>query len=74
MYEVRKTGQFKKDVKRCGKRKYDLSLLLVAMQILEQKGALPGKYSPHKLTGKSNRNETWDGHIRTKGEKMNSGL
>ena len=52
MFEVRKTGQFKKDLKLCNKRNYDLSLLLVAMQVLEKTGTLPGKYNPHKLTGK----------------------
>lgn len=64
MFEVRKTGQFKKDIKLCSKRNYDLSLLLVAMEALEKTGILPGKYNPHKLTGKSNKDETWDGHIQ----------
>jgi mRNA interferase YafQ len=64
MYEVRKTGQFKRDIKLCNKRNYDLSLLFAATQILENTGTLPEKYRPHKLTGKSNGNETWDGHIQ----------
>jgi mRNA interferase YafQ len=63
MYGIRKTGQFKKDVKLCSKRQYDLSLLLKAMQLLETDGALPPIYHPHKLTGKFDGETTWDGHI-----------
>ena len=64
MYEVRKTGQFKKDLKLCNKRSYDLSLLLAAMQSLEKTGTLSEKYNPHMLTGKSDKDKTWDGHIQ----------
>jgi mRNA-degrading endonuclease YafQ of YafQ-DinJ toxin-antitoxin module len=34
MYSIRRTGQFKKDVKLCVKRGYDLSLLSKAMLLL----------------------------------------
>ena len=63
MYDLRSTGQFKKDVKLCHKRNYDLSKLFVALQTLEKSGTLPSKYRPHKLEGKSKKDETWDGHI-----------
>ena len=63
MYDIRRTGQFKKDVKLCSKRNYDLSKLFVALQTLEKFGTLPSEYRPHKLEGKSKNDETWDGHI-----------
>jgi len=63
MYNLRKTGQFKKDVKLCNKRNYDLSKLCVAIQELEKSGTLSLEYRPHKLEGKSKKEETWDGHI-----------
>jgi mRNA interferase YafQ len=63
MYGIRKTRQFKKDVKLCSKRQYDLSLLTEAIQLLKSDGVLPPVYRPHKLTGKSDRETTWDGHI-----------
>ena len=65
MYNLRKTGQLKKDVKLCHKRNYDLSKLFVAIQTLIKTGTLPPEYSTHKLTGKSKQEETWDGHIES---------
>jgi len=63
MYKLKKTGQFKKDVKLCNKRSYDLAKLFAAVQTLEKYGSLPPEYRPHKLEGKSKKEETWDGHI-----------
>jgi mRNA interferase YafQ len=63
MFELKRTGQFKKDVKLCNKRNYDLSKLLVALQTLENTGTLPPEYNTHKLKGKAKNEETWDGHI-----------
>ncbi len=51
MYTIKTTGQFKKDVKRCQKRGYDMSLLRNALSILAETGTLPDSYYPHKLTG-----------------------
>ena len=49
MYSLQKTGQFKKDVKLCFKRGYNLSLLQKAIDILEETGELPSEYLPHPL-------------------------
>ena len=51
MYSLRKSGQFKKDVKLCHKRSYDLSLLHKAISLLEETGHLPIEYKPHQLQG-----------------------
>jgi len=60
MYGLVRTGQFKKDVKRCKKRNYDLSKLLTALQILEETGSLPFEsYKTHLFENK----KVWDGHI-----------
>jgi mRNA interferase YafQ len=63
MYIIRKTNQFKRDVKLCVKRDYDLSLLAEAMMILEATGQLPTKYLPHPLKGRYTVANVWDGHI-----------
>ena len=60
MYRLRKTGKFKKDVKLCIKRGYDISMLAEAMKLLEETGQLPSKYLPHPLIGKKG---VMDGHI-----------
>ena len=62
MYEVEYTKQFKKAVKLCGKRGYDLSLLEVAVETLRTTGRLPVRYKPHKLTG--DRAGQWECHLR----------
>ena len=51
MYTIKTTGQFKKGVKRCQKRGYDMALLREALKILAETGTLPESYLPHKLTG-----------------------
>ena len=62
MYEVRVSNRFKKQVKRCAKRGYDLSLLEKAVEILSQTGALPPTYRPHKLSGTYE--GCWECHIK----------
>lgn len=62
MYEVITTNQFDKEVKKCIKRGYDISLLEKVMEILVQTGALPVKYKPHKLKG--NYSGCWECHIK----------
>lgn len=51
MYTIQTTGQFKKGVKRCQKRGYDMGLLREALKTLAETGTLPESYLPHKLTG-----------------------
>jgi len=60
MYGLVKTGQFKKDVKKCKKRNYNLSNLLTALQVLEETGTLP--FTPYKTHFLENK-KIWDGHI-----------
>lgn len=62
MYKITTTNQFNKEVKRCIKRGYDMSLLKTAMQILADTGKLPAKYKPHKLSG--NYANCWECHIK----------
>lgn len=62
-YEVGFSHKFKKDVKRCGKRDYEMSLLNKAMELLRQEGELPAKYESHKLGG--NYKGRWECHIKS---------
>ena len=50
-YSIQYTNKFKKDVKRCQKRGYDLDLLREAVDILSNTGTLPPKYKTHRLIG-----------------------
>ncbi len=61
MYSLAYTGGFKKDFKRCVKRRYDLSLIESVVEILEQEGSLPAKYKPHKLSG--HYSDCWECHV-----------
>ncbi len=61
-YQVYYTNSFKKNLKLCNKRGYNISLLTKAITILEEKGVLPAKYKPHKLTG--NYKNLWECHIQ----------
>lgn len=51
MYQLEQTGQFKKDIKIAKKRGLDMQLLDEVVTHLVQKGTLPQKNKPHKLTG-----------------------
>jgi len=51
MYSIKFTNKFKKDIKRCQKRGYDLNLLRDVVDLLATTGELPSKYKPHKLSG-----------------------
>jgi len=61
MYSFQKTGKFKKDVKLCFRRGYNMSLLEKAIDILEATGELPPEYIPHPLINKKG---TMDAHIK----------
>jgi mRNA interferase YafQ len=62
LYQILATHQFKKDVKRCKKRGYDLTLLQKAIDFLQKDGKLPENYKPHKLSG--NYINCWEGHLK----------
>lgn len=63
MYSISFTNQFKKDIKRCQKRNYDLSLIETVFDLLKEKGELPPNYKPHKLSG--NYANYWECHIKS---------
>ncbi len=60
-YKLIYTGEFKRNVKKCVKRGYDLTLLQNVISILQMKGELPKEYSPHKLMG--NYKGYWECHV-----------
>ena len=62
-YSIELTNKFKKQVKHCIKRGYDMQLLWDAMFQLEANGCLPSSYRPHKLKG--NRVGQWECHIES---------
>ena len=63
MYSIKATNQFKRDVKRCKKRGYDLSLLEQVIDLLQKVGKVPDKYRPHKLSG--DYEDCWECHIKS---------
>ena len=62
MYSIEYTNRFKKDVKLCKKRGYNLDDLATAIDLLQKNGSLPSKYKPHMLSG--NYSGLWECHIR----------
>ncbi len=62
MFELEQTGQFKKDIKLAKKRGLDMNLLDEVVTKLVEKGKLPQKNKPHKLTG--NYKGFWECHIQ----------
>lgn len=44
MYQVKSTKAFRKDIDRCKKRGYDMSLVNKAIHLLEENGCLPASY------------------------------
>ena len=62
MYHVTATNLFKKRVKHCQKRGYDINLLREAIRLLSENGQLPASYRPHKLSG--NYANYWEAHIK----------
>ncbi len=50
-YNLKPTTQFKKDVKLCMKRGYDMALLKKVLELLETGKPLPEKYLDHPLNG-----------------------
>lgn len=62
MYTLRFTGEFKRQVKLCERRGYDMELLREVIRILAADGKLPDKYLPHLLHG--DRRGQWECHIQ----------
>lgn len=62
MYRIRFTGEFKRQMKLCQRRGYDMELLRTAIRILSTEGRLPDSYLPHILHG--NRKGQWECHIQ----------
>ncbi len=52
MYSLDYTGKFKKDLKRCQKRGYDMNLIREVIVFMEEHGQAPEENKPHKLQGK----------------------
>lgn len=62
MYKIIYTGQFKKSLKLCLRRGLDIKAFTTVIDILQEKGQLPGQYRPHKLQGKYK--GFWECHIQ----------
>lgn len=62
MYNIKFTDEFKRDMRLCKKRGYDMELIREAIRILSVDGKLPKEYLPHQLHG--NRKGQWECHIQ----------
>ncbi len=62
MYRIERTNSFKKSFKRCLKRGLDPKLFETVVRILQEKGSLPSKYRPHKLS--ADYDGAWECHIQ----------
>ena len=62
MYTIRFTGEFKRQMKLCQRRGYDMGLLREVIRILSTDGKLPDTYLPHRLHG--DRHDQWECHIQ----------
>ena len=61
-FDLDYTNRFKKDVKICLKRNYNIALLEAVLLELREMGELPLKYKPHLLSG--NKDGLWECHIK----------
>ena len=61
-YSVDTTRRFDKALKKCIKRGLDMSKFKECVKILAERGSLPDKYRPHRLSGKYRR--MWECHIQ----------
>ncbi len=52
MLEVKQTAQFRRDLKLCAKRRYDLDLITAVVDILRIPAPLPAANKDHPLGGK----------------------
>lgn len=60
-YTLVYTGQFKRSLKKCAKRGFDITKLTEALDILQTTGTLPPNYKAHRLVG--NYSGCWECHI-----------
>lgn len=51
MYTIKFTGEFKRQMKLCERRGYDMEQLRTAILTLSTEGKLPAEYLPHMLHG-----------------------
>lgn len=61
-YSLKYSNRFKKSLKRAQKRGLDIEKLTEVLNILIEKGSLPPKYKPHKLSAAFN--GAWECHIQ----------
>ena len=61
-YKIIPSKRFKKDMKRCEKRGYNMQLIKDAIVLLAETGTLPAEYKPHQLHG--DRKDQWECHIQ----------
>lgn len=62
MYEIEYTTRFRRSFKKCIKRGLDATVFENAIKILQNTGALPQEYRPHKLSGKYS--GYWECHLQ----------
>ena len=62
MYSIGFTNRFKKDVKLCQKRGYDLTVLSNVIDLLQFNGKLPATHKSHLLKGKYE--GLWECHLK----------
>ena len=62
-YSISYTKKFKKDLRLCKKRGYNMELFEQVSTLLETTGSLPPDYRPHKLSGKYA--GLWECHIQS---------
>ena len=62
MYQLDYTNRFKRSLKLCQRRGYDLTKLYEAIKILARDGRLPERFRPHLFQG--NRRGQWECHIK----------
>ena len=61
MYSLDYTGKFKKDLKQCERRGYDMILIRTVIKYMEEHGQAPQANRPHRLHGKLS--GFWECHI-----------
>ena len=62
-YSISYTKKFKKDLRLCKKRGYNMELFEQVSTLLETTGSLPPEYRPHQLSGKYA--GLWECHIQS---------
>ncbi len=61
-YKIEYSGRFKKALKKCYKRGFDVEQLKAIIQSLENTGCVDSRYRPHKLSGSYA--GCWECHIQ----------